>query len=47
MYQKTINKELNFEGIGLHTGVHTKLKLIPSSENTVKAHSFPPFNGVT
>ena len=34
MYQKTINKELKFEGVGLHTGVHTKLKIIPSSENT-------------
>ncbi len=34
MYQKTINKELNFEGVGLHTGVHTKLKIIPSSANT-------------
>jgi len=34
MYQKTINQEIEFEGVGLHTGVYTKLKIIPSSVNT-------------
>ena len=32
--QKTINKILNFEGVGVHSGKKVKLKLIPSAENT-------------
>ena len=27
--QKTISKEINFTGVGIHTGVKTNLKLIP------------------
>ena len=32
--QKTLLKEINLEGIGLHTGLNTKLKLLPAEENT-------------
>ena len=32
--QKTINKILNFEGVGVHSGKKVKLNLIPSAENT-------------
>ncbi|MBI45602.1 MAG: UDP-3-O-[3-hydroxymyristoyl] N-acetylglucosamine deacetylase [Candidatus Marinimicrobia bacterium] len=34
MYQTTINNNINFKGIGLHTGVNTNLKIIPSEANT-------------
>ena len=34
MYQTTINNNINFKGIGLHTGVKTNLKIIPSTANT-------------
>ena len=33
MYQSTIAKEIRFEGIGLHTGVYTKVKIIPAESN--------------
>ncbi len=33
-YQKTINKIINFSGIGIHTGIATKLKLIPAEADT-------------
>ena len=33
MYQSTIAKEVKFEGIGLHTGVYTKVKIIPAESN--------------
>ncbi|MBF0565606.1 MAG: UDP-3-O-acyl-N-acetylglucosamine deacetylase [Nitrospirae bacterium] len=32
--QRTIKKELTFEGLGLHTGVHTKVRLRPASVDT-------------
>ena len=32
--QKTINKKISFEGIGLHTGKHVNLHLLPSEPNT-------------
>ena len=32
--QKTINKEILFEGIGLHTGNKVKMKLLPAEPNT-------------
>ena len=32
--QKTLSKEINFEGIGLHTGLKTKIKLLPAEEDT-------------
>ena len=33
IFQKTINEPINFEGIGLHSGKISKVKLIPGSEN--------------
>ena len=32
--QKTINKEINFKGVGLHTGKRVKLKILPSKPNS-------------
>jgi len=32
--QKTISKPINFKGIGLHLGLISEVKLIPSAENT-------------
>ena len=32
--QKTINKEIYFEGVGLHTGKRVKLKILPSKPNS-------------
>ena len=32
--QKTIKKEINFEGVGLHTGKLASLKIKPSNPNT-------------
>ena len=32
--QKTISKEININGVGLHTGKKVKLKIIPSAPNT-------------
>ena len=32
--QKTINKEIVFEGVGLHTGYNCRMKLIPAEPNT-------------
>jgi len=32
-YQKTIKKEINIEGVGLHNGKAVKVKLIPASPN--------------
>ena len=32
--QKTISKPINFKGIGLHSGLISEVKLIPSAENT-------------
>ena len=33
-FQRSIKKEIVIEGIGLHTGENTKIKLIPAKENT-------------
>ena len=33
IFQHTINKSISFEGIGLHTGKISKVRLIPGSEN--------------
>ena len=35
MYQTTINHEVEFQGIGLHTGIHTKLKILPSEDTGI------------
>ena len=35
MYQRTIAQEVEFEGIGLHTGVYTKLKIVPSENKGI------------
>ena len=32
--QATISKNINFEGVGLHSGVTTMVKLLPAGENT-------------
>ena len=34
VFQNTINNEISFEGIGLHTGINCLLKLIPTSEDS-------------
>lgn len=34
IYQKTINKEIEIKGIGIHSGELSKLRLIPAPENT-------------
>ena len=34
MYQRTINREIEIKGIGIHSGTLSKLKLIPASEDT-------------
>ena len=34
LYQKTISKTVEFEGIGLHSGLNAKVKLLPAEENT-------------
>ena len=34
MMQKTLSKEISFQGNALHTGEVVKVKLIPSAENT-------------
>ena len=31
--QKTILKTISFEGVGLHTGLNTKVKLLPAKDN--------------
>ena len=33
MYQQTLCKEVNFEGVGLHSGKFSKVRLLPSKEN--------------
>ena len=33
-FQKTLSKEINLSGIGLHTGKKTNLRLLPANENT-------------
>ena len=33
IFQQTLNKEIILEGIGLHSGKNSKIKLIPSSED--------------
>ncbi len=33
IYQQTINEPIKFEGIGLHTGTKTKLKILPGKED--------------
>ena len=33
IYQKTVQKPINFNGIGLHTGKKTKVSVLPGSEN--------------
>lgn len=34
IYQQTINSEVNFKGIGLHSGKISNVKLLPAEENT-------------
>tara|TARA_X000001036_G_C20664436_1_gene800248 strand:+ start:370 stop:1719 length:1350 start_codon:yes stop_codon:yes gene_type:complete len=34
MYQKTLEKNIEFEGVGLHTGVNSKITLRPAGPNT-------------
>ena len=34
LYQKTISKTVEFEGIGLHSGLNAKVKLLPAEEKT-------------
>jgi UDP-3-O-[3-hydroxymyristoyl] N-acetylglucosamine deacetylase len=34
IYQKTINREVEIKGIGIHSGQFSKIKLIPAEENT-------------
>ena len=34
IYQKTINKEIEIKGIGIHSGELSKLRLLPAPENT-------------
>tara|TARA_B100000963_G_C22638309_1_gene678858 strand:+ start:648 stop:1574 length:927 start_codon:yes stop_codon:yes gene_type:complete len=34
IFQKTLMKPVNFEGVGLHSGVKTSVKILPSAENT-------------
>ena len=34
LYQKTILKPVEFEGIGLHLGLMAKVKLLPADEKT-------------
>ena len=33
IFSKTINKPVSFEGIGLHTGKTSTVKILPSAEN--------------
>ena len=54
-FQQTINNEILFEGVGLHTGLNCKLKLIPADVNygiiffiknrnkTISIPEVPPF----
>ena len=32
-FQKTILKQSEFKGVGLHTGIESKVKIIPANEN--------------
>ncbi len=32
--QKTISKKISVEGIGIHSGLNVKLKILPSSPNS-------------
>ena len=32
--QKTISKKLSFEGIGIHTGLKSKIDILPAEPNT-------------
>ena len=32
--QKTLNKEVKFEGVGLHTGKEVIVKILPKTNNT-------------
>ena len=34
VYQTTINQAVKFEGIGLHTGLNSKIKILPAKANT-------------
>ena len=33
IYQQTISEPISFEGIGLHTGVNTKITILPGIDN--------------
>ena len=33
-YQKTLSKIIQLEGIGLHSGVKSKIKILPAASNT-------------
>ena len=33
LYQKTILKKTNFDGIGLHSGINVKVNLLPTEDN--------------
>ena len=32
--QKTVAREILVEGVGIHTGLNTKMKILPSSPNS-------------
>ena len=32
--QKTVSKKISFEGIGIHTGLKSKLDILPAEPNT-------------
>ena len=34
IYQKTLSRIINFEGIGLHSGKLSKVKVLPAEDNT-------------
>ena len=34
IYQKTLSRSINFEGIGLHSGKFSKVKVLPAKENS-------------
>ena len=34
MKQRTIKNQVSISGIGIHSGVHTNVKLLPSKENS-------------
>ena len=33
IYQKTLADQINFEGLGLHSGLNSKIKILPGKVN--------------